>query len=255
MIRLVSAFLAGVLVTYIVMINVMNRAGETSASGSVSEPDEVLSAAAPSGAGEDTAANTAPDTERLGGSAVPQTDGAHASGDVADLGALTPSVQVATGEASSSLGTGTASVSTSAADTANTREDGAVAESSAGEIPVPEELAGLLDEGGRMAQLHEQLEAEAEELSWSTYMEAQLAGYLSQKLALSELSIPLIECRTSMCEVQVIGYGDSPMQSWMNATGDMRAQPWYEFADVSIGTRQVAPGIMGLMLVLQRARP
>ena len=43
------------------------------------------------------------------------------------------------------------------------------------------------------------------------------------------------------------------MQSWMNATGDIRAQPCHEFAEVSIGTLQVAPGIIGLMLVMQRA--
>ncbi len=106
-----------------------------------------------------------------------------------------------------------------------------------------------------MAQLHRQLESEAEELSWSTYMEAQIAGYLSQKPALAEFSIPLVECRTTLCEVQVIGYGESPMQNWMNATADMRAQPWYEFADTSIGVQQVVPGIIGLMVVMQRAQP
>ncbi len=106
-----------------------------------------------------------------------------------------------------------------------------------------------------MARLHARVESEAVELSWSTYMEAQIAGYLNQRLALSEVSIPLIECRTTLCEVQVIGYGESPMQSWTNSTGDMRAQPWFDFANVSVGTQQVAPGIIGLMLVMQRAQP
>ncbi len=255
MIRMVSAFLAGVLVTYIVMNNVVNRAVEKSASGILAEPDEALATDAPGGTGEETTASTAPDTERLEGSAAPRRDGAFPWSGVTDSGALTPSVPVATGERFRSLRTRTASDSTSDAGTVSEGEDGAEAESSAGEIPVPQELVGLLDEGGRMAQLHGQIESEAEELSWSTYMEAQIAGYLSQKLSLSELSIPLIECRTTLCEVQVIGYGDSPMQNWMNATGDMRAQPWYEFADASIGTRQVAPGIIGLMLVMQRAQP
>lgn len=255
MIRMASAFLAGVLVTYVVMNYVMTRAGETGAIGVIAESGEARSADAPGEAGEEFVANTAPDSTQLEGSAARRRDRASPARGVADSGALTRSVRIATGEGSSSSATGAASASPSAAESAGEREDGAVAESSTDRIPVPQELAGLLAEGGRMAELHRRVENEAEELSWSTYMEAQIAGYLNQKLPLSELSVPLIECRTTLCEVQVIGYGESPMQSWMNATGDMRAQPWYEFGEVSIGTLQVAPGIIGLMLVMQRAQP
>ncbi len=255
MIRMASAFLAGVLVTYVVMNYVMTRAGERGASGIVAESDEAASADAPGEAGAATVANTAPDSEQLAGSTARRRDRESPARGVPDSGAPTRSVRIATGEGSSSLATGEASASPSATEAAGEGEDGTVADSNRNEIPVPQELAGLLDEGGRMAQLHRRVENEAEELSWSTYMEAQIAGYLNQKLPLSELSVPLIECRTTLCEVQVIGYGESPMQSWMTATGDMRAQPWYEFADVSIGTLQVAPGIIGLMLVMQRAQP
>lgn len=257
MIKMASAFLAGVLVTYVVMNYVMTRAGETGAIGVVAESDEARSADAPGEAGEEFVANTAPDSEQLEGSAARRTDRASPARGVADSGALTRSVRIATGEGSSSLaiGAASASASPSATETVGEGEDGTVAESNTDRIPVPQELAGLLAEGGRMAELHRRVENEAEELSWSTYMEAQIAGYLNQKLPLSELSVPLIECRTTLCEVQVIGYGESPMQSWINATGDMRAQPWYEFAEVSVGTLQVAPGIIGLMLVMQRAQP
>ncbi len=255
MIRMASAFLAGVLVTYVVMNYVMTRAGETGAIGVVAESDEARSADAPGEAREEFVANTAPDSTQLEGSSARRRDRASPARGVADSGALAPSIPVATGERSTSPATGAAPVPPSATATAGEREDGAVAESSAASIPVPQELAGLLDEGGRMAQLHRRIENEAEELSWSTYMEAQIAGYLNRKLPLTELSVPLIECRTTLCEVQVIGYGESPMQSWMIATEDMRAQPWYEFGEVSIGTLQVAPGIIGLMLVMQRAQP
>ncbi len=255
MIRMVSAFLAGVLVTYVVMNYVTNPAGEMGASGNTSESGETLSADALGGADGGVAVNTAPDSEQFGGSTARRRDGASPSRGMADSGARTRSVLVATGDGFASLATGAESIPPSATEAASAGEDGAAADSNTNEIPVPQELAGLLDEGGRMAQLHRQVEREAEELSWSTYMEAQIAGYLSQKLALSELSIPLIECRTTLCEVQVIGYGESPMQSWINSTGDMRAQPWYDFANVSIGTQQVAPGIIGLMLVMQRAQP
>ncbi len=255
MIRMVSAFLAGVLVTYGVMNYVMSPAGEMGSSGIAAESGEMLSADELGGEGEGIAANTAPDSEPLGGSSVGRRDGASPSRGVVDSGARTRSVLIATGDGSASLATGAESIRPSATEAASEGEDGAAADSNRIEIPVPQELAGLLDEGGRIAQLHRQVESEAEELSWSTYMEAQIAGYLSQKLALSELSIPLIECRTTLCEVQVIGYGESPMQSWTISTGDMRAQPWFDFANVSVGTHQVAPGIIGLMLVMQRAQP
>ena len=40
MIRLMAAFLAGVLVTYIVMSNVVNQAGDVNASGTFAAPEE-----------------------------------------------------------------------------------------------------------------------------------------------------------------------------------------------------------------------
>lgn len=256
MIRLMAAFLAGILVTYIVMSNVVNRAGDVNAGGMFAEPEEAHSADAPGGKGDGAAAILSAELERLpANSAAPHRDrSSHASG-AAESGDLIPSAMVSTGAGFQPSETGTASPPDSLTGTASEGDDAGPAESGGGAIPVPEELAGLLDEGGRMAQLHRQLESEAEELSWSPYMEAQIAGYLSQKPALAEFSIPLIECRTTLCEVQVIGYGESPMQNWMNATADMRAQPWYEFADSSIGVQQVVPGIIGLMVVMQRAQP
>jgi hypothetical protein len=119
-------------------------------------------------------------------------------------------------------------------------------------IPVAREVEPLLQ--GRAAELHAQLEREPREPSWSAYMEAQLVTYLSSKPELSsQFSIPLIQCRSSMCELQAIGYGPSAYPNWVAATSDMHDQPWFEFSGVG-GPVNSQDGLTTILWIFQQER-
>jgi hypothetical protein len=98
-------------------------------------------------------------------------------------------------------------------------------------IPVAPEAEGLMT--GDVAELHSRLEHELREASWSTYMEMQLAAYFGSKTQmLQQFNIQLIQCRSSMCELQAVGYGPDTYLNWVAATNDMYDQPWFEFSGV-----------------------
>ena len=77
------------------------------------------------------------------------------------------------------------------------------------------------------------------------------------KPELSTFYIPLIECRTNLCEVQAVGYGDSAQTTWFNATADITDPPWFEFSDMSQSARNIAPDVdvLGIVVILMRNAP
>jgi hypothetical protein len=120
-------------------------------------------------------------------------------------------------------------------------------------ISVPDEIAPILEDS-RPSNLHSQLESEEREASWAAFMEGQITAYLAQKPALQTYSIVLVECRTSLCEIQAIGYGPAAQVVWLTETSDMPSQPWFEFSDMSNSVRDVAPDteIYGILTILIR---
>ncbi len=115
----------------------------------------------------------------------------------------------------------------------------------------PPEIADILDTRDPKP-LQTQYEAEEKEDSWATYMEGQLAAYFAQKPELAQFDISRIDCRTSVCEIQAIGYGTNARAAWTIATADIIQQPWHDFRRMSMSTRDPAPGIFAVVLVLAR---
>jgi hypothetical protein len=105
------------------------------------------------------------------------------------------------------------------------------------------------DEGtGERRNVREILESEPIDESWSYFMEQTLQMFISNHAEASKFSIFHIECRTSMCEVQVIGFDESTASDWSRILYDMSLQPWYEFGQV--GTTQ--NGYQGQLAILTR---
>lgn len=133
----------------------------------------------------------------------------------------------------------------------NTRPGSAVGgASSANTIPLPEGM----ELSGRVAELHNQLEREQADASWSSAMEVELATYYGEKLALSQqFSLSVIACRQSGCEVQVIGYGPDAFLNWSNLTSDFGQQLWIgEFQSVGVNTNSLGPDVQAIVLLLER---
>ncbi|MBT8097646.1 MAG: hypothetical protein KJO19_11470, partial [Woeseia sp.] len=66
--------------------------------------------------------------------------------------------------------------------------------------------------------------------------------------------MPTVLCRTTICEVQVIGYGDGSFEVWQAAVSRIESQPWADdFVQVRLGGNPIGPNSQGLVLVLIKA--
>ncbi len=82
--------------------------------------------------------------------------------------------------------------------------------------------------------MHAKIAAEPEDDNWSYFMEQSLMLFMSQHRNAEMFSIFNIECRTTLCEIQVIGYDQSTSPDWQRVLYDLAQQPWYDFG--SVGT-------------------
>ncbi len=148
-------------------------------------------------------------------------------------------------------GTGAPASSNSEADATSSDPDG---RDTAPINPIP--LIDGLELDGNLADAHRRLERETADNAWAPYMEQQLLAYYGSKLQLSqEFSLPIVVCRQTMCEVQAIGYGEMPMQTWMSQTADFRNQPFAaEFSNVGVGVMGVGPDAQAVILILTRGQ-
>jgi len=93
------------------------------------------------------------------------------------------------------------------------------------------DLLARQDGAGR-SDVHAELEAEPEDDSWSYFMEQALNQFISRHPNTSKFAIFNIECRTTLCEIQAVGYDDSTSPDWSRILYDLQQEPWYEFGQV-----------------------
>lgn len=118
-------------------------------------------------------------------------------------------------------------------------------------IPLP---AGVeLD--GAVAEMHDRLERQPEDPSWAAVVEAEIANYLAQKPGLQDFSMPVIECRQTICEIQWISYDPNPYATWLTETEDFFQQPWNVFQGMGVNTFVTAPGVQATVIVLTQDPP
>ena len=104
------------------------------------------------------------------------------------------------------------------------------------------------------AALHHQLEVENTDQAWATYMEPQLAAYFAdERLSEQLFSAPTVECRRTLCEVQLIGYGPQAFTLWANFTADYISQPWMaDLFEPKVQVDRTATGATAFVIFLQR---
>ena len=118
--------------------------------------------------------------------------------------------------------------------------------------PIPM-IEGIMLPGG-MWNLHAQMEREPRETEWADEKERQISMYLASKAGLGRnFSQPSVLCRTSFCEIQVVGYGPGAFDTWTTATEDLRDQPWgRDLRGGGIYTVERAPNEQAVVLILMR---
>ena len=127
-------------------------------------------------------------------------------------------------------------------------------------IPVSDAHASIIynqstrDEAtGERRIVRDVLESEAKDDGWSYFMEQTLQMFIAGHSDADKFSIYHIECRTSMCEIQAIGFDESTSPDWSRVLYDMSLQPWYDFGRVgtSVGNYQ---GQLALLTRLTRTK-
>ena len=118
----------------------------------------------------------------------------------------------------------------------------------------PPEIADMIEK--RVDKdLQSRYESDEREESWATYMEGQLAAYFAQKPTLAQFYVSLIDCRTSICEIHVLGYGPDALTQWNTATADIVSQPWFEFNSMSMNRYNPEPDILAIVLIVSKKPP
>lgn len=118
----------------------------------------------------------------------------------------------------------------------------------------PPEIAAMIKKSVNK-ELQERYESDKREESWATYMEGQLANYFAQKPELAQFNFSLIDCRTSICEIHVLGYGPDALMLWNVGTADIVTQTWHDFRSMSVDHNNPQPDILAIILILSRKPP
>jgi len=101
------------------------------------------------------------------------------------------------------------------------------------------------------ANLRKELELEPKDDSWAYYMEQTLLQFLSEHSSIAQFDISSIECRTTKCVIEVIGYDESTVPVWHQVMYDIRQQPWNEFGQYGISSG-IVDGRLTIVGTLQR---
>lgn len=85
----------------------------------------------------------------------------------------------------------------------------------------------------------QKFELEAKDSSWAYYMEQTLLQFLGSHPLAAQFNISRIECRTTKCQLQVVGYDESTLPAWQQVMYDIRQQPWSEFGQYGTSSGDV----------------
>mgnify|MGYP003677918780 CR=1 FL=1 len=102
------------------------------------------------------------------------------------------------------------------------------------DIPISEAHKEILKnvDGSNKVSMRSELESESSDPDWSYFLGQSLAQFVGRHAKASLFSIQAINCRTTICEIQLIGYDESTASSWSEILFDMKSEPWYEFYQV-----------------------
>lgn len=77
-----------------------------------------------------------------------------------------------------------------------------------------------------MHGLHDRIESEARDNDWSYYIEQQLRNFFGAATVNVGIDTIHVECRSTLCEIQAIGYNEIAASQWQQIFQQMRDQAW-----------------------------
>jgi hypothetical protein len=85
----------------------------------------------------------------------------------------------------------------------------------------------------------QRLDLEPKDNSWAYYMEQTLLQFLGGHPSTAQFDISRIECRTTTCQFEVVGYDEGTVPVWQQVMYDIRQQPWSEFGQYGTSSGNV----------------
>ncbi len=95
-------------------------------------------------------------------------------------------------------------------------------------IPISEAMTRIRESDRDYAEVHQQMEREPTDYSWSVFMETQLTDYFTSLPNLTDINIVMVTCRTSYCEIQATASDDSLMLDWVVEMSYFNQQTWHD---------------------------
>ena len=75
-----------------------------------------------------------------------------------------------------------------------------------------------------LAELHKLLESETRDPVWSVQSEQLIRQYLAQHLTSPEFDVAAVECRQTLCEIQIFGYVKDAPDKWSQVMAALNGQ-------------------------------
>jgi hypothetical protein len=122
-------------------------------------------------------------------------------------------------------------------------------------IPIPEEMIPLFEEDRDLIDLHLRMESEPIDHSWSIFMEDQITEYLSSRPALESINIVRLECRTTLCQIQVTSQDEAGIFNWTLEMPDFYRQSWHDLVPAGVTGGEIASDTLGMIWILERRSP
>ena len=136
-------------------------------------------------------------------------------------------------------------------DTLLTETAGAEAED-LDQIPLSEAMARLRESDREYAEVHQQMERESTDYSWSVFMETQLTEYLTSLPSLTDTSIVMVTCRTSFCEIQATASGDQAFPEFVIEMPLFHQQSWHDLYTEGLTMGEIGRDQYGILWMLRR---
>jgi hypothetical protein len=106
----------------------------------------------------------------------------------------------------------------------------------------------------RFADLHRELEFEPRDDVWAASKEFEISNYLRAKAITDGFALQMVECRTTMCEIQISSSNRMINSKWTQVIHEMREQPWgRDISGISQGAvSNSSDGSIGILTLLRR---
>lgn len=102
------------------------------------------------------------------------------------------------------------------------------------ELPISDAHLALLKgpDGTNKRSIRADMEKESTDYEWAYFTEQAISQFIASHAKAGMFTVYSVICRSTICEIQVVGFDESTGSSWSEILYDMKSEPWYVFGGV-----------------------